>query len=97
MFFVRVVIGRCGGVVCFTRASHSPISKKENELIGTVIFYAEDKGWGFIRPNDGGADIFAHARSLIGTSALIRGQRVEFDEAFDQQRGKYRADRVTVL
>ena len=46
---------------------------------GTVIFYAEDKGWGFIRPDEGGADLFAHAKSLVGASSLMQGQRVEFD------------------
>jgi cold shock protein len=65
--------------------------------IGTVIFYAEDKGYGFIRPDEGGADLFAHAKSLIGASSLMQGQRVEFDEVFDQQRGKYRAQDVKVL
>ena len=32
---------------------------------GTVKFYNESKGFGFIKPNDGSADIFVHVSGLI--------------------------------
>lgn len=62
-----------------------------------MIFYNEEKGYGFVRPDDGGGDVFAHAKELLDVSTLRIGQRVEFDAVFDRDRGKYRAQRVTVI
>jgi CspA family cold shock protein len=62
--------------------------------IGTVKTWHDDRGFGFIKDDDGsGADLFAHAKSVIGASVLVPGQRVEFD----RDRGKYRATDVRVI
>jgi CspA family cold shock protein len=48
---------------------------------GTVKWFNADKGFGFITPDDGGADVFAHF-SAISTSSyrsLDENQEVEFD------------------
>jgi CspA family cold shock protein len=54
---------------------------------GTVKFYNGTKGFGFIRPNDGSADIFVHATALerAGLSSLAEGQTLEFDLEQDQK------------
>ena len=48
---------------------------------GTVKFFNAQKGYGFIKPDDGGRDIFVHITAVekSGLSNLNEGQRIEFD------------------
>ncbi|AZG16059.1 MULTISPECIES: cold-shock protein [Cupriavidus] len=48
---------------------------------GTVKWFNETKGFGFITPDDGGADLFAHFSEIQGTGfkTLKDGQRVTFE------------------
>jgi len=48
---------------------------------GTVSWFNADKGFGFLAPDDGGADVFVHASALADGShgSLDEGQRVEFE------------------
>ncbi|WP_066017351.1 MULTISPECIES: cold-shock protein [Endozoicomonas] len=47
---------------------------------GTVKWFNEEKGFGFIAQENGGPDVFAHFRQIIGDGfkTLTEGQRVEF-------------------
>ena len=56
---------------------------------GTVKFYNEQKGYGFITPDDGGKDIFVHVTALeqSGMGQLTEGARISFDTEPDK-RGK---------
>jgi len=49
--------------------------------IGTVKWFSNSKGYGFIAPSEGGEDIFAHfsAISMEGYKTLKKGQLVEFE------------------
>ena len=60
--------------------------------IGTVKFFNADKGYGFIHPEDGGADAFVHITAVesAGMRTLERDQRVSYDLE-DDQRGKAKA------
>ncbi|MEI7446627.1 MAG: cold-shock protein [Burkholderiales bacterium] len=48
---------------------------------GTVKWFNESKGFGFIQPDSGGKDLFAHFREIQGTGfkTLQENQKVEFD------------------
>ncbi|MBC2668022.1 cold-shock protein [Novosphingobium piscinae] len=49
--------------------------------IGTVKFFNEDKGYGFIQPDDGGKDSFVHISAVqaSGLGTLQKDQRVSYD------------------
>ncbi|MEO8297815.1 MAG: cold-shock protein [Burkholderiales bacterium] len=48
---------------------------------GIVKWFNEGKGFGFIAPDDGGKDLFAHFKEIQGTGfkTLTEGQRVSFE------------------
>jgi CspA family cold shock protein len=65
------------------------IFKLETRLaIGTVKWFNAQKGYGFIRPDDGGKDVFVHISAVerAGMGGLAEGQKVKYDVAVD--RGK---------
>lgn len=58
-------------------------------MTGTVKFFNTEKGYGFIRPDDGGRDVFVHVSAVTrsGLGTLAEGQRVSFEVEPDK-RGK---------
>ncbi len=57
---------------------------------GTVKFFNEQKGFGFIAPDNGGTDVFVHVSALerAGLRSLSEGQKVSFDTEQDRRSGK---------
>lgn len=62
---------------------------KENRSLanGTVKWFSEQKGYGFITPEDGDKDLFVHYSNIVGEGFrnLQDGQAVEFDAAQGQK------------
>ena len=57
---------------------------------GTVKFYNDQKGYGFIQPDESGNDVFVHASALerSGINGLNEGQKVSFETDIDRRSGK---------
>jgi len=47
-------------------------------VLGTVSWYEPAKGYGFITPDGGGAEIFVHSSAIVGGGVISDGQRVAF-------------------
>ncbi|KST56818.1 cold-shock protein [Methylobacterium sp. GXS13] len=61
--------------------------------IGTVKWFNETKGFGFIQPDDGGKDVFVHISAVerAGMRNLIEGQKISYEMETDRRSGKQSA------
>jgi CspA family cold shock protein len=66
---------------------------------GTVKFYNDQKGFGFIQPDDGSKDVFVHATALerAGIRGLVEGQKVAFETAPDRRTGKIAVSNIELV
>jgi len=57
---------------------------------GTVKWFNNQKGYGFIEPEDGGADVFVHISAVekAGMSSLAEGQKISYEVQNDPKKGK---------
>ena len=64
---------------------------------GTVKWFNAQKGYGFIQPDKGGADVFVHISAVerAGMSNLNEGQKVNFDVVADKRTGKSSAGNLS--
>jgi CspA family cold shock protein len=80
----------------FTDVHLHQLRKATPMTMGIVKFYNDQKGFGFIQPDDGGKDVFVHATALerAGMRGLVEGQKVSFDTAEDRRSGKVAVDNI---
>jgi CspA family cold shock protein len=66
---------------------------------GTVKWFNIQKGFGFIQPDNGGADAFVHISAVerAGMSTLNEGQKVEFELVSDRRSGNMSADNLKAV
>jgi CspA family cold shock protein len=66
---------------------------------GTVKWFNATKGFGFIQPDSGGADVFVHISAVerAGMSSLNEGQKVSYEAQTDERRGKTSATNLKLV
>jgi len=66
---------------------------------GTVKWFNGQKGFGFIQPDDGGADVFVHISAVerAGLQGLNEGQKVSFELERDRRSGKTAAGQLQAI
>ncbi len=57
---------------------------------GTVKWFSDQKGYGFIEPEDGSADVFVHISAVekAGMRSLREGQKISYELQKDPKKGK---------
>ncbi|GJE29098.1 cold-shock protein [Methylobacterium organophilum] len=60
---------------------------------GTVKWFNDQKGFGFIQPDDGSKDVFVHISAVerAGMRGLVEGQKVSYEMETDRRSGKQSA------
>jgi cold shock protein len=66
---------------------------------GTVKLFNDQRGFGFIKPDAGGKDVFVHISAVerAGMHALNEGQKIAFDIVADRRTGKSSADNLQAV
>lgn len=65
--------------------------------VGTIKFFNDEKGFGFIAPENGETDVFVHVSALRSGGSLEKGTKVAYDLGQDRKTGKTKAENVSVL
>jgi CspA family cold shock protein len=64
---------------------------------GKIRVFREDKGFGFIKPDDGGNDVFFHVSALRAGDEIAVGKVVRFEMGTDPRSGKSKAVSVDLV
>ena len=66
---------------------------------GTVKWFNNQKGFGFIQPDTGGTDVFVHISAVerAGMGSLNEGQKLSYESKLDSVRGKTSAENLRAM
>ena len=75
------------------------IRKVTSMTTGTVKWFNAQKGFGFIQPDAGGADVFVHISAVERSSlgSLNEGQKISYELERDQRSGKMSAGQLQAV
>jgi CspA family cold shock protein len=92
---IRLANGSCFGRPCFTAHVGSQLTAWENledcMPTGKIKMFDEGRGFGFIKPDDGGVDVFFHVSALQDGDEITQGKAVKFEIGVDPKSGKTKA------
>jgi len=71
-------------------SAHSDIMSQK----GMLKKFFEEKGFGFVTPDEGGEDVFVHVKDNPKLDGCIAGSMVTFDSEWDDRKGKYKGTNV---
>ncbi len=57
---------------------------------GVIKKFFEDKGFGFVTPDEGGDDVFVHVKDNPDLEGCQQGDAVSYDAEWDDRKGKYK-------
>mmetsp|Transcript_102239 Transcript_102239/g.181545 ORF Transcript_102239/g.181545 Transcript_102239/m.181545 type:complete len:99 (-) Transcript_102239:173-469(-) len=63
---------------------------------GTIKKFFEDKGFGFVTPDEGGDDVFVHVKDNPDLEGCQQGDAVTYDAEWDDRKGKYKGTNLSV-
>merc|ERR1711966_543465 len=80
-----------------THSTSTPqVSFERMASTGTIKKFFQDKGFGFITPDDGSEDVFAHVKECPELEGAQPGDAVNYDTKYDDRKGKYNATNLSV-
>jgi cold shock protein len=73
--------------------------KDDQMNTGTVKWFNEQKGYGFVQPDNGSKDVFVHISAVerAGLRTLKEGQKISFEIVTDKRTGKSSAGNLAVV
>jgi cold shock protein len=72
-------------------------TKEDSMPNGRIKMFNEDKGFGFIKPDDGSGDVFFHVSALRDGDEITVGKAVTFEIGVDPKSGKNKAVSVDLV
>jgi len=77
-------------------------SMRDKEIVmitGTVKFFDSTKGFGFIKPDNGGTDVFVHISAVerSGLRTIVEGQKLSFEIVKNERSGKSAAENLQAV
>ena len=81
------------------RQRHTDKKRDTTLATGKVKWFNDQKGYGFIAPDDGSKDVFVHISAVerAGLRSLAENQAVSFELTTDRKSGKQSADQLRAL